>query len=51
MRKTEDNSGGLGVRAVVGIAELCTACTTGFKADASTERAQNFSSIGRTSAG
>ncbi|HET7749282.1 MAG TPA: hypothetical protein VFK81_07875 [Terriglobales bacterium] len=51
MRKTENNSGGLGVSAVVSIVELCTACIGGLKADAGAGKANEFSSIGRTSAG
>ena len=51
MRKIEDNGGGLGVRAVAPIAEICPACASGFKADVGAGRTQEFSSIGRSSAG
>jgi hypothetical protein len=51
MRNTEGSAGGLGVRMVVPVAEICMACFTGFKANADVGSAQKFSSVGRTSAG
>ncbi len=51
MRKTEDNSGGLDVRTVVPIGEICAPCINGVKVGAGAESAKKFSSIGRTSAG
>ena len=51
MRKTEGNAGGLGEGMMVEIAGICTACFTGFNANAGVGRVQEFSSIARTRAG